>query len=253
MNKEAGEAFSTTARLLFGEPLSGIDSYSEWLLRHLGEREAIKSALGEETIHLIKQYAFLNLIPRNRIITFPQMEKRARAMKASPAENCSPESVFAEFQKIAYFNLDIRCGTNRNNEGTMGLEDTTDTYNSQDAFNSRCTGYVSYTKFSENAFGCYRAFYSKYCINCYNCVKCTCCFECDSLKESSRAYFCHNCENVHDALFCSNAKNLRYAVANVAVGKEEYERLKAILLKHVLSELLKKKSLDLDIFNIGGK
>lgn len=245
--------FSTATRLLFGEALSGMDDYAEWLLRHLGEREEARSSFGGERIQFIRQYSFLDLIPRERIITFREMETEARGMKSGVSAESGPVKVLEEFPKIAYFNLDIQCGTNRDNFGTMGMEDTVNTYKSQDVFNSKGMGYSSYTKFTECSFGCYRAFYSKYCINCYNCVKCTGCFECDSCMDSSRAYFCHNCENVHDVMFCSNVKNLRYAIGNVVVGRGEYGRIKRMFLDYMLGELKSRKGLGLDIFNIGGK
>ncbi|MBN2121948.1 hypothetical protein JW721_02735 [Candidatus Micrarchaeota archaeon] len=252
MSAEAENAFSTTARLILGGPLEGIDSYGPWLMRHLGQERTCNSFFHSKKLRLILQYAFMEKIPSNRILGFDEI-KEARQLSLQPANLSTLKGVVGEFAKIALFNLDMRKGEDRNNPETIGVEDTLNTYKSQDAFNSKWVSHTSYTKFAEYSFGCYRLFYSKYCINCYNCVKCTCCFECDSLKECSRAYFCHNCENVHDALFCSNAKNLRYAVCNVPVGKESYERIKAILLTYVLTELKSKKSLEQDIFNIGEK
>jgi hypothetical protein len=252
MSAEAENAFSTTTKLVLGEPLKGIDSYGPWLMRHLGEVRNYKSLFGQKRLRIVNQYSFMGEIPPKKAISFAEI-KEGRKLRAEPKSITSLPSLLGEFSKIACFNLDMRKGEDRNNPETIGVEDTLNTYKSQDAFNSKWVSHTSYTKFAEYSFGCYRLFYSKYCINCYNCVKCTGCFECDSLKESSRAYFCHNCENVHDALFCSNAKNLRYAICNVAVGREQYERVKAILLNCVLGELNKKKSLEIGIFNIGEK
>lgn len=251
MNREVEEAFSLTCRLVLGKPVLGVDNYARWLMRHLGEEERVRSAIGGKSLRIIKQYAFMGQIPKNRIIGHDQMENEARGMKMDIGEGCNMGDIAREFPGIAYFNLDIQNGNNRNNTGTMGLENTTNTHNSQDAFESKNVSYTSYTKCSEFCFGCYRAFYSKFCINCYNCVKSTNCLECDSVLDSSGAYFCHNCENVHDAMFCSNAKNLRYAVGNVVVGREKYMEMKKILLDYVLGELEAKKSVELDIFNIG--
>ncbi len=46
------------------------------------------------------------------------------------------------------------------------------------------------------------------CNYCYNCNKCNNCDNCDD---------CDNC------YLCRNAKNLRYAICNVELGKEDYE------------------------------
>jgi len=51
-------------------------------------------------------------------------------------------------------------------------------------------------------------------------------------------------------MFCFNAKALQYAFCNEVVGKEEYARLKKILLDYINRELEGKGALDASIFNI---
>jgi hypothetical protein len=72
----------------------------------------------------------------------------------------------------------------------------------------------------------------------------------DSSRDCADCYFCHNCENVQSGIFCFNAKNLRYAVGNLEVGREEFLRVKAMLLRRILPELEEGKQPGLDIFNI---
>ena len=63
-------------------------------------------------------------------------------------------------------------------------------------------------------------------------------------------YFCHNCENVHESMFCFNAKNLCHAIGNRELPKEEYLRIKKLMLAEMAGKLLKNKSLEHGIYNI---
>jgi len=56
---------------------------------------------------------------------------------------------------------------------------------------------------------------------------------------------------VEKGIFCFNLKGARYAVLNQQVSKEEYLRVKMILLEYINRELEEKAGLDFDIFSIG--
>ena len=51
-------------------------------------------------------------------------------------------------------------------------------------------------------------------------------------------------------MFCFNAKSLRYAIGNTEIGREEYLRIRKILLDYVNKELDEKKGLGLGIFSV---
>jgi hypothetical protein len=77
--------------------------------------------------------------------------------------------------------------------------------------------------------------------------------ELDACKSCYRCYFCHNCENVNDGMFCFNAKNLKFAIGNVEVGKETFETFKKMLLAEILASLEKNHDYEKSIYNIGEK
>jgi len=54
-------------------------------------------------------------------------------------------------------------------------------------------------------------------------------------------------------MFCFNAKNLRYAVGNVEVGRERFMEMKKKLLGEIARELEGKKGLRWGIYNIGAE
>ena len=93
-------------------------------------------------------------------------------------------------------------------------------------------------------------FYAGFCVNCYHSNNLQRCLECDSCSNCSDCYFCHNCENLRDCLFCFNTKNKRYAIGNVEVGKEEFVRIKQLILEQIWNELEKTGSLKYEIFGL---
>ncbi|MCX6778422.1 MAG: hypothetical protein NT157_06085 [Candidatus Micrarchaeota archaeon] len=74
--------------------------------------------------------------------------------------------------------------------------------------------------------------------------------EVDSSYSARDSYFCHNCENIESCIFCFNAKSMSYAICNTPVSREEYSRIKKMLLAYVNKELDEKNSLGLSIFNL---
>lgn len=53
------------------------------------------------------------------------------------------------------------------------------------------------------------------CSDCPNCSYCSSCFHC---------YNCFGCSHCSDCYMCRNAFGLQYAICNVVVGKENYEK-----------------------------
>ena len=106
---------------------------------------------------------------------------------------------------------------------------------------------------SEHCYGSARVFMCSFVIRCFNSLKLSRCLECDCSRDCTGAYFCHNCENVHDSMFCFNAKNLRYAIGNAEVGREAFERAKKMLLSEIAASLEKTHDYKRSIYNISGK
>lgn len=69
----------------------------------------------------------------------------------------------------------------------------------------------------------------------------------------SDTYFSHNCENVHESMFCFNVKNRRHNIGNAQYDENEYNKIKSSLMVQMIEELEDKKSLKIDIYNIGCK
>jgi hypothetical protein len=245
------EAFRRTTRLLFGAGLSPLPQYKGWLVSRTDFGEMRKSALTGREI-FVGNYAKYMTVPKGRTV----MEDEALALVAAAPKPDGIEGItFQSAHKFiglsAYLSLDYHDGTNNNVINCMAYA-----YSSNALFCAPCvqikdSAYNWWPRSSEHLFGCGTVFDSSFCIHCYQSVKLSRCFEVDSSRDCADCYFCHNCENVQSGIFCFNAKNLRYAIGNVEVGREEYARVKAMLLRRILPALEAGKAPGLDIFNIG--
>jgi hypothetical protein len=58
---------------------------------------------------------------------------------------------------------------------------------------------------------------------------------------------------VEEGILCFNLKGARYAVLNQPVSKEEYARIKGMLLSYINKELSEKGGLERSVFELGKK
>ncbi|MEI6660301.1 MAG: hypothetical protein WCK91_02665 [bacterium] len=86
------------------------------------------------------------------------------------------------------------------------------------------------------------------CEMCYECVTCTKCYQTlysEDCSNSQNLIFCKNCNNCQDCIGCVNLKNVRYAIFNKVVSKEEYKEYLDRLLSRKFMLEVKKKAQDL--------
>ncbi|MCX6769134.1 MAG: hypothetical protein NT051_00435 [Candidatus Micrarchaeota archaeon] len=244
-------AFSSTTKLLFGTELSGIDNYKAYLTRHTGKFASEKSALSGKPI-LKVDYGGNFLIPQSRLATHAECRAIGAlvSIDEESAESLTLESAHEILCSIAYFTTEHYVSTNLNIIECPVMGYCANCYRSAPAVSAKECGYSFWPRHSDHCFGFNVIFASSFCINCYHSVKLSRCFEVDSSRDCADSYFCHNCENVQNGIFCFNAKNLRYAVGNVEVGREKYLQVKGALLRRIVPALESGKDPGLDIFNI---
>jgi hypothetical protein len=175
-------------------------------------------------------------------------EKDAEELDASGLD-----SVCRSINKVAYSDLDKVVGHNINVKGSAVTIDAQDSY--MGSANIRCKkcAYSFWPDSSENIFGSYVTWDSAFCMKCYNSRKIQRCFEVSDSHQCSDCYFSHNIENCNECMFCFNVKAKRYAIGNVEYPKEEYLRVKKLILAEIANKLEKDKKLDYSIFEIGAK
>lgn len=165
----------------------------------------------------------------------------------------SLEEIVGRVAEKAHFTFEFVDGNSQNVVDTPDIFNGTNAYRCWDVTDSMYAGYSSgVVGNSKYVFGGYlRILASEFCINCYDVTDIRGSLEIESCHNCSGLYFSHNCENVQDGIFCFNAKGLRHAIGNTEVPRDEYARVKRILLDYVNSELEGKGRLDFDIFTVG--
>ncbi|MFA6328456.1 MAG: hypothetical protein WCY41_03350 [Candidatus Micrarchaeia archaeon] len=246
------DAFSSTCCIVLGKEHRGIRRFGPWLLRRAISVKKVKGAKGTPTFK-VGLLPTIKELPADRLVTNAEGAEASRLhpIAIKPGEELTLHEALSRVAKVALFSVEFIDGVNDRCVDTPNLYGGSVIYKILDTTNSKCAAYSSAVIESEHIFGGYfRLLQSQFCMNIFDSTSLKGCFEVDASYSSRNSYFCHNCENVNDAMFCFNAKALQYAFCNQVVGKEEYARLKKILLDYVNAELEKNGGLDASIFSI---
>ncbi|MFA5105782.1 MAG: hypothetical protein WC506_02360 [Candidatus Micrarchaeia archaeon] len=245
-------AFASTMQLMLGKKLTrGIDAYGPWLASHTRGFDRCKSAASGKDIYLA-HYGNYTDLPRNRLLTLEEAKAFGHDAKIglADAEGMGIASAGEKISKIAFFNSDIADGQNPNDiECTINI-DAANCYRAVCSVYSKYAAYSFWPRSSEHVFGCDTVFDSAFCVNCYNSVNLKRCLEMDSCNGCSDCLYCHNCENLANSMFCFNAKNLKYAIGNVEIGREAYMKIKAVVAGQLWQELEKTGKARRGIFSL---
>ena len=243
------KAFDSACGIVLGAQQGDLTRFKVWLARHNIPIRKVQSALGSGCIQA-GSYENLKALPDSRYVNIDEMRLLASLLKLAEKE-ASALTLTNAGETLGR----ILCITPQFHDGTImnAYECPIVTWSSDCEAVHGCifmkkSAYSTWGRDSEHLFGSAFVFDSGFCIKCYNSFKIRNCFEVDSARSSTGCYYCHNIENCHDAIFCSNAKNLRYAVCNKEVGKEEFSRVKAMLLAKVAGELKEKGECTADIY-----
>ncbi len=250
------KAFSRTSSLLLGRELSGIDSYSKFLLKHVYVDMAAKSAFSNQQVLFTGYLApiFKSYNVKDRAATEGELEKVGKlAIGTEKAESVSLDlGVLANvLNRVCFISLDNQVGENINLIDCSNYHYSESCYKASAVVYSKKCAYSWWARHSENMFGSCATWESSFCMRAFYSNRLTRAFEVDSCEKSSDIYFSHNCENMQDAMFCFNAKNLKRAIGNAPIEPSKYSQIKKSLLSQIAGELERKKDVSLDIYNIG--
>ncbi len=254
--KEAVEReFSKTTKLVMGAELKGMDSYREWLLKHTHTLYKLKSAASGKEVLFLPFVVALPALPNNRLLTMEEALWLGEhsAISQQEALRISMATAHESIGRIGFFPIEFWDGKNIFVTDSYVSLHTSYCYLTSAMVEAKYCACGMWPRTSEHCFGFDSLLDCSFCVKCYNSQKLTRCFECDSCNSCSDCYFSHNVENCHDCFFCFNVKNLKYAVGNVEVGKEEFARVKKMVLDEIAAKVAKDKKLDLSIYNIGAK
>ncbi len=241
------KTLAETARVLFGEELSPISRYEDWLASRVPRVRMKKSCLTGKPVPT-PAHSIFSLVPDGMVAELGML-KHASGLKADVNEEDSFGSMSQKMPKISLYITELAEGENIEVVDSAVYLNLSNAYKIVDVFTSKNVGLGFFNDYNDHAFGIGRSASCSFSIHCYNSKSLTRCFEADFCRNCSDIMFCHNCENVRESLFCCNVKNLRNAIFNKQVSKEEYLRVKKILVEWILSELKKNGRLPIDIYD----
>ena len=243
--KKIEDAWIAATSIVLGAPLNGIDQYGKWLFSAMPAWREVKTKSGSA---IVPGYAVFPSLPDSKVSLMKDIEK-VGGIALDLGDTPSAGNLAYQMGREGRFIVDLVEGENFEVEKSSIYKNLSVANMCLDCFYSKFVAYDWFCDNNDHAFGCQFTFYSNFCIKCYHSSSLSRCFECDSCSKCSDSYFCHDCEGLQDCLFCFNVNNMRYAVANVVVGKEKFEGLKAELLDSVVRQLREKGSSPLSIYN----
>lgn len=244
-------SFSSTLKIVCGRGDGAMAPYEPWLSKHTLNLRTVTSPFGSKVFlpDGLGLSAYAALLPEG--LTVSQGEAaHLGSLQLAEREINDLKSIRQGLARIAFFAADASSGTNRNAIESPTVDNVSNVYKAYAATASEYIGMSSLALKSNHVFGCHRIIDSGFCINCYNSLGLNRCFEMDTCTRCSDSYFCHNCEGIQNAMFCFNIKAKRYAIGNLELLQDKYRNIRESIIEQLSSELVKKKDLGIDIYNI---
>ncbi len=236
--KPVDEAWRSACKVVLGKDIGPLGKYGGFLSERVNAVRKIKTIFGNETY--CSDIFFYKHLPGERIVNMDEAEEIAKMhLTFEDGEEVSLKSVLGKISPIAFFRAEFAEGSNANNMETQIPYTATNTYRVVDATYAKNCAYDTFALNSEYIFGSYRAIYSKFCIRCHSNFNLSSCFEMDNCTNSANSMYCHNVEGVDSSMFCFNTKSKRHAIGNVEVGRENYLKVKKIVLDEITQKLEK--------------
>ncbi|MFH1306049.1 MAG: hypothetical protein ABIH83_00125 [Candidatus Micrarchaeota archaeon] len=252
MTDEIENSFQVICKVLLGNKLSNLHSYSKWLWKNIREPVLSKSAVSKKTVYS-PPLVFSPIITPTAVKLEESFELGKTALNRDEVQKLTIKDANRQIIKIKYHNPEFNIGKNIEIYECGSSANSSFCTHGYSFVNSKFCAYCFWARDSECIFGSDFVFSSKFCLKCYSSLSLSRCFEVSSSTNCSDCYFCHNCDACTECLFCTNAKSLHYAIFNRQYPKEEYLKIKKLVLAEIASKLEKEKKFDLSIFNIGCK
>ena len=244
--------FSSTFKTLFRKTPESIVEYEKWLSKNTVPVGELKSQFGGTVIYPVsKRLKLFSLIPGKRSVVLAEAMELGK-LHADESEVENIEKMRQWVSKFGSFTREQFTGNVKNSINSVILIESSNAYKCFACVKAEKCGLCSWAlSGTKNAFGSTWVERSQFVMRCYYSTGLNRCFEVDASNNCSDSYFCHNCEDLRDAMFCWNTKGKRHAIGNASLDPEKYRGIKDMLVEQMADEILKKKELRLDIYNIG--
>ncbi|MEW6528646.1 MAG: hypothetical protein AB1391_02040 [Candidatus Micrarchaeota archaeon] len=246
------KAFSSTMRIVLGKEYKDSRQLAPWLLKKVLKVKRVRAVHGKHT-YWVDLPIVKNLAPERLLAKEEAFQSSKDGIEIKNGEPLSLDEVVKKVAEKAYFTFEFTDGNSLNVVDVPNIFNGTNAYLCWDITDSMYAGYTSSPVGNSKYIfggGYIRILSSEFCVSCYDISNCKNCLEIEGCSSSSELCFSHNCENIMGGIFCFNAKGLRYAIGNIEVGRDEFLRVKKILLDYVNNELEKNNRVNFDIFTL---
>jgi hypothetical protein len=246
------KAWNSASKIVLGEEKKGIADYAPWLQRHALPVRKLKGKFGTDTYKPL--LPLVGSIPAAVLCTREEAMKESKPLVAEGEVGLPLKQIAALVAKKASMTMEMVEGTTREVPEVTQAIDSTESWSEWDATSSTRSACSTGVIQSSYIFGGYfRILDSEFCINCYDIVQLKRCLEVDSSSRCNNCHFSHNLEGCEECILCWNSKGLRYAVLNQQLPKDEYLKVKKMLLDYLNGELEKKKKVGRSVFALNTK
>ena len=250
--KGVEKAFTDTMKLVLGVERKPIADFVPYLQERTMPVMKMKGKFGTWAYN--SGWPLVKEIPPSCLCTLDEAMAQVKPVITEAELSLSLEKIEAIVSKNAVFTLDFVDGQCRDYVDVSQVIDSSEVYSSWDSTTSQrsaCSDGIIQSKY---IFGCsLRQLDSEFCVKSCDITVCKRCFEIDNCTNCSACYFSHNLEGCEECILCSNVKGMRYAVLNKQLPREEYARIKKLVLDYVNSELDRKKKCGRSIFALADK
>ncbi|MFA5105763.1 MAG: hypothetical protein WC506_02265 [Candidatus Micrarchaeia archaeon] len=240
-------AFDNTCMVVFGKRLGDVRDFGPWLGEHVSGVVPVKSCASGAGFYS-PELGFYLPISKRMLTLEESLALGSKSVGAQELDRLSLANASMLLASISPTTPEVIVGSNLNIIDCVDYQDSANSYMGSHVFFAKNSAYTFFGRSSENVFGVDKVLYSNNCIRCRNSTNLARCFEVTDSYSCQDSYFCHNSENLSNCSFCFNAKNLKYAIGNLEIGREKYMKLKAALLAEITGELEKNKSLRLGVY-----
>ncbi|MFA6327898.1 MAG: hypothetical protein WCY41_00445 [Candidatus Micrarchaeia archaeon] len=246
------KAFSDATKIVLGQERKPIAPYVPYLQERALPVKVVKGKFGSPASK--PELPLVKGLPASCLCSFEEALSQNKPL----ANEQQLHLPLVELEKIIASNfalsLDFVDGPCRDYVNVSQCISSSEVYSSWDSTTSQKSACSTGIIQSKYIFGGYmRMLDSEFCINCYDMTECKRCFEIDSSSRCSDCYFCHNLEGCEECILCSNVKGMRHAVLNRQLPREEYARVKKMVLGYVNAEISAKKRCSRSIFSLAAK
>jgi hypothetical protein len=246
------KAYAKTCNLVLGKPPGDMEKMSRWLSREAATFSEAASCVSGERLMVPGKYAWFRLFPKDRLVTLEEADQAGEklALDGSEVDALELKGAPQKISKIAFFCPVWRVGNSQNVIDCPTSMDSANCFRCEINIGAKNCAHTFWPRDCDSMVGSFACMASSHSLKCYFSRNLSRCFEVDASRNCTGCYFCHNCENVHDSIFCFNVKNLRYAIGNAEVGKEEFLRVKKLLLDGIAQEAGKSQDCRWSVYNL---